>query len=154
MLAALPDAALDALVGGDRGGGVGVRGGGVRGITACKFMPRLGSYDHKRHSLYAKEGRPVPKYVVIPLWDFVFFTTEGNIVGLRPSWNKYDFTVHFYQVDGIPVTLAEERKHMISEPGESVGPGTYRHYKEMEGDQLDPEWRAMPWQEIMQRTGS
>ena len=144
MLAALPDEALEQLVGEDDGAN---RGGGVRGITACKFMPRLGSYDHKRHSVYSEEGRPVQKGTVIPLWDFVFFTTEGNIVGLRPGWNSYAFHVHYYQKGGIPVTTEAERSQMLGAPGESVGPGTYNHYKVME---VDAEWKAMSWQAIDQ----
>ena len=145
MLAALPDECLDELVGKDDGAS---RGGGVRGIYACKLMPRLGSYDHKRHNVYAQEGRPIPKGTIVPLWDFVFFTTHGNIVGLRPAWMKTHFDVHYYRKGGLPVALEEDRLHMLGPPGQSMGEGTYARYKRME---VDTSWKALSWAEISRR---
>jgi len=142
MVAALNDDDLDRLVGG--------RGGGAsRGIVGCKLMPRLGSYDHKRQCLAGDEGRQFASNIRCQLWDFVFFSTEGNVTGLRPKWDTNHFDVHFYMQGGVKVFKDNDERNaitqMIGPHGCSMGPGTYKHYKVQEADAT---WKARSFTQI------
>ena len=131
MLASLKDDQLEELCG---------RGGG--GIIACKLMPRRGSYDHKRTTMYCEEGRALNKGISCPLWDFVIFSSNGNVTGLRPRWGGTEFHVHYFMKDGIAVALPNEvAQEMLAPPGASVGPGTYKYYKQLERQGT---WNALP----------
>ena len=136
MLASLEDKDLETLIGG--------RGGGA--IIGCKFMQRKGSYDHKRTTTYYKEGRPMPRDRICPLYDFVIFSSNGNVTGLRPKYGSLDFSVHQYIIEG--KTVAREQDvpiEMLAPAGASVGPGSYKYYKTME---WDCKWKAQSWQQI------
>ena len=135
MLASLKDNDLETLIG--------VRGGGIVG---CKFMQRLGSYDHSRHTMYSEEGRPLPRNRTCPLYDFVIFSSNGNVTGLRPKYGSIEFDVHQYIHEGIAVARScDVHNYMLAPPGASVGPGTYRYYKNIEADL---KWKALSWQQI------
>ena len=110
-------------------------------------MVRAGSYDHKRASMYAQEGRPLHATIVCPLWDFVFFTNNGNINGLRPKWGSLDFDVHTYRLNGVyQVQSMDAPQHlMLAPPGHTVGPGTYATYKMLEKKET---WQALPYDTI------
>ena len=136
MLASLKDNDLETLIGG--------RGGG--GIIGCKFMQRSGSYDHSRTTVYAEEGRPLPHYRTCPLYDFVIFSSNGNVTGLRPKYGSLEFDVHQYIHEGIAVARSPDvHAYMLAPPGASVGPGTYRYYKKLEADL---KWKALSWHQI------
>ena len=129
MLASFTDEDLGKLAG---------RGGGIVG---CKLMPRLGSYDHLRTTLRITEGRPFPKDVVCPVWDFVIFSSTGDATGVRPKWGKRDFDIHYYVRNGSKVFGENATGTLLAPPGMSAGRGTYKYYKQKT---IDDVWRQIP----------
>ena len=139
MLASLKDNDLETLIGG--------RGGG--GIIGCKFMQRSGSYDHSRTTMYYEEGRPMPRDRICPLYDFVIFSSNGNVTGLRPRYGSNEFDVHHYIHDRQTLARPQDVPNtMLAPAGATVGPGSYQYYKKMEGVIT---WKAYSWQQIEHR---
>ena len=136
MVASLKDKDIETLIGG--------RGGGA--IIGCKFMQRKGSYDHSRTTTYYEEGRPMPRDRICPLYDFVIFSSNGNVTGLWPKYGSLDFFVHQYIDEGIAVARSQDvPSEMLAPAGASVGPGSYKYYKTME---RDLKWKAFSWKQI------
>ena len=88
----------------------------------------------------------MPRDRICPLYDFVIFSSNGNVTGLRPKYGSLDFDVHQYIHEGIALARSQDvPPPMLAPAGASVGPGTYKYYKTME---RDLKWRAFSWQQI------
>ena len=93
------------------------------GPVSCSFAVRPNSYDHKRHHQLRLAG--TPKKDKRRVWDFVLTRGDGSAVRLHPQWSKT--AVENYAVEG----HAEEVEIPAHGLGESDGPGTYRHFKDL-----------------------
>ena len=94
------------------------------GLVSCSFALRPNSYDHKRHHQLRVAGTP-KKDAKVRVWDFVLTRVDGSAVRLHPQWSTTD--VESYAVEG----HAEEVEIPAHGLGESDGPGTYRHFKDL-----------------------
>ena len=94
------------------------------GLVSCSFALRPNSYDHKRHHQLRLAGTP-KKDAQLRVGDFVLTRVDGSEVRLHPQWSKT--AVESYAVEG----HAEEVEIPAHGLGESDGPGTYRHFKDL-----------------------
>ena len=84
------------------------------GLVSCSFALRPNSHHHKRHH-----------QLQVRVWDFVLTRVDGSAVRLHPQWSTT--AVESYAVEG----HAEEVEIPAHGLGESDGPGTYRHFKDV-----------------------
>ena len=105
---------MEFVVGPDRSGG----------LVTCRFEPRPGSYDHKRHHEKRFAGRP-ETHTQLRVWDFVLIRKDGSGVRLHPQWSTTKVESH--AVEGHD----EEVQIPWAGLGGSDGPGTYKRFKQL-----------------------
>ena len=54
-----------------------------RGLVACEFRLRTGSYDHNRQVQLRPRHSPQ-----LRCWDFVLIRSDGTAVRLHPGWSS------------------------------------------------------------------
>lgn len=98
------------------------------GLTRCWLAMRPGSYDHKRHHQLKHEKRP-QRNAQLRVWDFLLEREDGSSIRLHPQWSTT--VVETYAGAGHETEVEPPVRGL----GESDGPGTYKHYKEVGTEQ-------------------
>ena len=66
--------------------------------------------------------------------------------GLRPKYGSLEFDIHPYIHEGDALARpCDVPSTMLAKAGASVGPGTYKYYKAMEGVL---KWKTLSWHKI------
>ena len=112
MVAQLDDDSLTYVVDGDDPNN---RSGGLRG---CSLSLRGGSYDHKRQVQVHQDEK-------MREWDFLLVRENGSSIRLHPNWN--DRKVKTYKREGHTTEVEPPARGL----GQSDGPGTFKHYREI-----------------------